>query len=759
VEQASAVLRNLNVAQFWPLGPVTRLDGEWQAGPVANADRVWHVSGALSNRLPRPWNERGLPLDRLAAVISEAPAGAIDVTGARTGAEAVQVVWRPTDLPDQAVGLAALDLIVISDADTSALTERQRSALRTWVTGGGHLIVSGGAAWQATAAGLDDLLPLTPTRTIIAATLAPLGEWLRLPPARIEALEQPSLLAIGDLATAGRILTLDAVGTPLIARRALAAGTVDYLAFDLGAAPLHGWDGLADLITALHTARPPVPGWARGFTDWPPLQNAVEILPGFDPLPALLPLLLFLAAYLLLIGPLNYWVLERLNKREWAWVTIPLIIGGFSVGAYTFGTSIRGTDATLNQLSVIQSFPNESAARLDSAIGMLAPRRGQYTLTVAPGWALRTIPPATPVGSGLFTSGAQTALTIEQAERFAAVDFAVDASFVAGFAHSGVVDAPAVRGSAAFTYAEDVPGQLVGRGSVTNDLAVPLHDPVLLARGISLRLPADLTPGAVEAFTLTLPGTSIAAGSPALPSPVGFTFRRGQPRAADQSAVDVIGGERYVADLFRPVFAPAPEQQAAERDTLFLNALVDDPLGSTGRGDAVYVAGWVDDLPLGVALIDVGWETTGRTWIIAQMETHFDTPPSPVTIAADRFTWAIGERSGLSETYPDEIALQPGDQVSYRFTPLPDAQLSEVTAVRLLLPDLSVTTARRIPLEVWNWRAGAWDSFVVSAQSFTLPTAAAYVGPFNAVQVRLTTANISTFLRLGRLAVEQEGRL
>lgn len=73
VEQASATLRNLNVAQFWPPGPVTQLEGALQAGPVANTAGVWQLSGEISNRLPRPWNLQGLPIDRLQTHVQISP--------------------------------------------------------------------------------------------------------------------------------------------------------------------------------------------------------------------------------------------------------------------------------------------------------------------------------------------------------------------------------------------------------------------------------------------------------------------------------------------------------------------------------------------------------------------------------------------------------------------------------------------------------------------------------------------------------------
>lgn len=69
VEHAELVLQNINVAQFWPTGPQTQLDGQWKAGPpnAANPDAGWPLIGQLTNRLPGAWDQGGLPLEELQA--------------------------------------------------------------------------------------------------------------------------------------------------------------------------------------------------------------------------------------------------------------------------------------------------------------------------------------------------------------------------------------------------------------------------------------------------------------------------------------------------------------------------------------------------------------------------------------------------------------------------------------------------------------------------------------------------------------------
>ena len=71
-------------------------------------------------------------------------------------------------------------------------------------------------------------------------------------------------------------------------------------------------------------------------------MNAVSQLASLA-LPPIGGLIAILGGYILLIGPLNYLVLKRLDRRELAWITMPVLIAVFAVSAYGFGTALRGT--------------------------------------------------------------------------------------------------------------------------------------------------------------------------------------------------------------------------------------------------------------------------------------------------------------------------------------------------------------------------------------------------------------------------------
>ncbi|MBK8023572.1 MAG: hypothetical protein IPK19_19595 [Chloroflexi bacterium] len=359
--------------------------------------------------------------DPLYVVLTESTVGAIDLTGADTG-EAVQANMSLDEMPDRVAVLDAVDAILVSDADTGRLNSGQIRALTDWVASGGHLIVTGGANWQATAAGLSDLLPLVPADSRSVPDLGGLADWLRVDDLPAEA----SVVATGDVVDGASVLVSLQDGDetlPLLVRQGFGDGVVDYLAADPNSAPMRGWTSFSLLWTTLLTTVEPLPGWGGGFIGWESAAVASEILPGFDPLPDVLPLFGFLALYILLVGPANYFLLSRINQREWAWVTIPILILVFSALAYTLGANLRGNEVTFSRLAVVRSWPDVEQARVDALIGLLSPKRAAYSLGIDESQlqnaTFRPIP-RPPVVTSLVTRSQQADIDMVQTDAFEA---------------------------------------------------------------------------------------------------------------------------------------------------------------------------------------------------------------------------------------------------------------------------------------------------------------------------------------------------
>jgi hypothetical protein len=126
------------------------------------------------------------------------------------------------------------------------------------------------------------------------------------------------------------------------------------------------------------------------FSDDNMLVSAVSQLPSLA-LPPIGGLILLLGAYILLIGPINYFVLRRLDRREWAWLTMPVLIAAFAVGAYGIGAALRGSELIVNEVAIVRGAPGAVDGTAQVYVGIFSPSRGTYQLRV-PGGALLSSP-------------------------------------------------------------------------------------------------------------------------------------------------------------------------------------------------------------------------------------------------------------------------------------------------------------------------------------------------------------------------------
>src|SRR5262245_48040696 len=256
----------------------------------------------------------------------------------------------PDDLPERVQAWGTLDRIVWQDVDAARLTEAQLSALQGWVAAGGRLVLAGGTLGPRAVAGFPaTILPFQPSTTTDVPTTsltALLGTLPTAAPATVPALT-------GELA-GGRAFASSG-DRVLAGERPYGAGSVTLLGFD----PAAQWIGSTDAAERVwRRLLPPrsTAGSGLAFADDNLLVSAVGQLPSLA-LPPIGALAILFVAYILLIGPIDYAVLARLDKREWAWVTMPLLIVAFAVGAYGIGAALRGSELIVNEVAIVRGAP------------------------------------------------------------------------------------------------------------------------------------------------------------------------------------------------------------------------------------------------------------------------------------------------------------------------------------------------------------------------------------------------------------------
>jgi hypothetical protein len=329
-------------------------------------------------------------------VLAERPApivAGINLPASQFGAAPAVVPLTIADLPDRAEGWAVLDRLVWQDVDSNQLSAGQLDSLRRWIAAGGRLVIAGGTAGIGTlSAFADDLLPYRPTATLdvdpssLASLLGPLPEGAATMPAMAGA-----LLHGRALATSGDRVVAAELG--------YGGGRITVLGFD----PTTSWLAESKAIDAMwRTVLPPRSGDSTLLGDDSQLVQAVYQLPSLA-LPPTAGLLGIIGAYILVIGPINYLILKRIDRRELAWITMPVLVLAFAAASFGYGSFLRGTDVVVNEVAIVRGAPDATEGTAQVYFGIFSPNRNTYRVDLPQGALL-----ASPINGEAFGQGRTT---------------------------------------------------------------------------------------------------------------------------------------------------------------------------------------------------------------------------------------------------------------------------------------------------------------------------------------------------------------
>jgi hypothetical protein len=409
---------------------------------------------------------------------------------ARGASQPEPIPLAPADLPERPEPLLGIETIVWAD-DSASLTELQRRTLERWIGAGGQLMVLGGPDWQARTAGFGDLLPVESLRAVDDASLEPLAEWVGTEAPT----DASSLTAATGALRDGAVELIGGTDGVLFASATRGAGRVIYLGVDLATAPFRAWPGgvafwgriVPDDVLARQFGFPGIPEEEIGGL----MTQALAQLPSLEVPPAEL-LLLVLAGYILLIGPASYLILRRFDRRELAWVTAPVLVLTFSAGSYGIGASMKGSEIIVNEITLVRTIPDGSAASVSTFAGVFSPTRTSYDVTVRSdalmsGLRNTMVDPVLDPGT--------TTYATEQGDTAHLRGFAVSRYGLQSLRAEAITAyQPALHVDWAYT-ATGV------AGTVTNTSETPIEDVAVISQSGGLMI-GNLAAGASEAFNL-----------------------------------------------------------------------------------------------------------------------------------------------------------------------------------------------------------------------------------------------------------------
>jgi len=335
---------------------------------------------------------------------------------------------KSESLPEKAELLSMFDIIVVDDVYLKLKSE-QAAALAHWVSRGGTLVVGGGSGWQK-------IWPnLPPEFQVISVTGVETKNLSSLPKILSSPVNEPLTgpVRVATLRSTQATPVLDEQGTPLALNYKFGDGKVLFLAFDPALEPIASWPGTKvlwqDLLPAATTtsvsgklpAKGPVGPIGTGLRVNPGnlwgLANALRNIPAMG-IPSLRSMFVVLVIYILLAGLINYFVLKKLDRREWAWFTVPGLAILCTALIYLTSFQSRPNQVISHQISIVDVKAQSSLAQALTATGFFAPNRNTYNISFAGRHLVNALPSADEqvVSQAGLARGQkrETTLTVEQ---------------------------------------------------------------------------------------------------------------------------------------------------------------------------------------------------------------------------------------------------------------------------------------------------------------------------------------------------------
>ena len=283
------------------------------------------------------------------------------------------------------------DVIVLADIDYRQVKPELAEALKACAAGGASVVFSLGLNGSAVSSSpLAQFCPLQTSGTIQLSDLGAFGRRYG-----ISAAGAPATFAIGQVAPGAEVL--DSAGNyPAMVRSHWGSGTVTALAFDFTQLPFKQNDRLASLFRDTVLSVPQNVEVRNWFVHPGPVSKLLQGLSEAKPMsPSFV--LLFIAAYVALIGPLNFLVLRRLKRQTLIWGTIPLLILGFGYGGLETGRITRGSDNVTSTFEELHVYPHASYVPYQSVMLVFTAERTHYSLEVpdASAFLFADVPQAT----------------------------------------------------------------------------------------------------------------------------------------------------------------------------------------------------------------------------------------------------------------------------------------------------------------------------------------------------------------------------
>lgn len=254
-------------------------------------------------------------------------------------------------LPEDGRELELANVVAVDEFALSDLSDKQQQALLDWVQKGGTLLIGASDQVEASAGIFAQYLPLKLSNERVAVSkdtlksLSAGGNFSK----DIEVYKATEndgskrFMADGD--------------TILVSETTVGSGRVLQTTFSLGDDPLASMDGYGKLINEILDLSNPIMIGKNNYSDskfsmqqeW---RSINELFPSFEV--SITGLVVLIIIYILVVGPILYFVLKRLDRREAAWWIIPALAVVISLALFIIGGRDRILQPQIQQMALFK---------------------------------------------------------------------------------------------------------------------------------------------------------------------------------------------------------------------------------------------------------------------------------------------------------------------------------------------------------------------------------------------------------------------
>jgi hypothetical protein len=304
------------------------------------------------------------------------------------------------DLPASVRGLESVTAIVIPTARRSDgalpladLTAPRNALLRDWVRGGGHLVIT--VASEETSYRESLLAEWVPAKVEGPATIRQIVDLERYSDVNARLQFSGAIRSARIASLPPRNVLVKEGSNPLIAAVPYGFGRVTLIALDIESPPLSSWAALPVVLRKLtgggmggtrkESTQSNRQLTQTGITDLATqFQTAQEVFPAVSR-PSHWWVMGLLIAYLLVIGPLDYLVVNRWLKRpELTWFTFGALVCLGAAAAVWSAGRINDRGMLCNQLDLIDVDATTRSMRRQSWVSLYSPESRRYAVAVDP---------------------------------------------------------------------------------------------------------------------------------------------------------------------------------------------------------------------------------------------------------------------------------------------------------------------------------------------------------------------------------------